>query len=341
MYCAIFKMDATNWTFVWGNILAAVMIFLAMFGTFVALQARGKRPSHPPFLCRSPKCVRCRLKKHRKQIDRLKMDLIDFCHNSNTNELKLCRISGMLDANTLDWQEWTGEKESPGHVVWIVRDLNPDRFWSFEDILERLPDLEVLGSSTAVNTFKHEFDLAYESESKGWLVTDSPQGSCWEVFHLLDQGQEVEENTAICPKSISIIKHLKSVGRHTYSNVFYSVLHPGSVIEPHYGPCNFRLRCHIPLYAPEGYFIAVGKDVASWKENEVLVLNDSFRHHVWSKTADAVSVEEKSVVTSGLRVVLVVDIWHPDVEELERSALESIFSSKHIQIAPDGGPDTS
>ena len=335
------NMDTINWTFVGGNILAAVMVFLAMIGTFFALQLRGNRLSHSSAMCRSPKCVRCRLKKHRKQIDRLKMELMDFSDKSNVSELKLCRISALLETNTRDWQEWTGEQESPEHVVWIMRDLNSNRFWSFGDIVERLPDLEVLGSSTAVNTFRHEFDLAYKSESKGWLVTDTPRGSCWEVFHLLDQGQEVGENTAICPKTMGIIKSLTSVGRHTYSNVLFSVLHPGSEIEPHFGPCNFRLRCHIPLHAPEGYFIEVGKDIASWKENEVLVLNDSFKHRVWSETTDPVSVEEETVAASGVRVVLIVDIWHPDVEEHERSALECIFSSETVWIPLPSAPDTT
>lgn len=333
------KMDATNWTFVLGNILAALMVCLAMFVTFFALQIRGSRPSHSPSLCRSPKCVRCRLKRHRTLIDRLRTDLLNFSDKSNISELELCRVSGVLDASTRDWQEWTGEQGSPEHLVWIMRDLNPNRLWSFGDIFERLPDLEVLSSSTAVKTFQHEFDLAYESESKGWLITDTPQGSCWEVFHLLDQGQEVEENTAICPKTMSIIKGLTSVGRHIYSNVLFSVLHPGSEIEAHYGPCNFRLRCHIPLYAPEGYFIEVGKEVSTWKENEVLVLNDSFKHRVWSETVDSVSTEEETGVASGLRVVLIVDIWHPDVEDHERSALECIFSSKSVQIPPCGALD--
>ena len=307
-----------------------------MFVTLLALQWRGKRPSHSPFQCQLPNCVRCRLKKNRVLVNRLKLDLLDFSRRGDIGELKLSRVSSMLDASPRVWREWTGEDDFPEHGVWIMRELAPDRFWSFGDIVERFPELEVLSSSTAIGTFQREFDAAYESELKGWLVSETPQGSCWEKFHLLDQGQEVEENTIICPQTMSIVKGLQSVGRHMYSNVLFSVLHPGSEIEPHYGPCNFRLRCHIPLYAPEGYFIEVGKEVATWKENEVLVLNDSFRHRVWSETAGHVSNEEETGVASGLRVVLIVDIWHPDVKDHERSALECLFISETLQIPSHG-----
>ena len=87
-------------------------------------------------------------------------------------------------------------------------------------------------------------------------------------------------------------------------------------IAPHYGPCNIRLRVHFPLRVPAGGADAVGMRLAgetlAWREREPLVFDDTYEHSVWNEAgAD--------------RVVLLFDVWHPDLAQAERDALVGMF----------------
>jgi aspartyl/asparaginyl beta-hydroxylase (cupin superfamily) len=58
--------------------------------------------------------------------------------------------------------------------------------------------------------------------------------------------------------------------------------------------------------------IRVGPFVREWKEGSVMVLDDSYNHEVWNDT-------DKS------RVILLVDIWHPDIPPVEKKAIVDLF----------------
>ena len=85
-----------------------------------------------------------------------------------------------------------------------------------------------------------------------------------------------------------------------------------------FGPTNTRLRMHLALTVPpEGQDapeLRVGGVARSWKEGRVLVFDDSFEHHV--------SPNDSTVD----RVVLIVDLWHPQLSPEERAALGDIWS---------------
>ena len=144
------------------------------------------------------------------------------------------------------------------------------------------------------------------------------------------------------------------------SSAFFSVLAPGTHICAHCGPGNFRLRLHLGLRVPhgEGCRIRCADQTRTWREGEVLVLvrrrltptpsgysprhirptpgprrsregrarphlfrrgcacpaqDDAYEHEVWNDTPQA-------------RVVLCVDIWHPDFSEAEVKFLEATLS---------------
>jgi Aspartyl/Asparaginyl beta-hydroxylase len=58
--------------------------------------------------------------------------------------------------------------------------------------------------------------------------------------------------------------------------------------------------------------IQVGTQIREWIPNKALVLDDSFQHEVWN-------------YTNASRVVLLVDIWHPDISMEERKAIVQLF----------------
>ena len=81
--------------------------------------------------------------------------------------------------------------------------------------------------------------------------------------------------------------------------VKYSSLKPGTHILPHTGPSNKRLRAHFCITHTGGARIRVGEEWRTWTEGEVLILDSSFEHEVVHNGKDT-------------RIVLILDIWHPD-----------------------------
>jgi len=92
-------------------------------------------------------------------------------------------------------------------------------------------------------------------------------------------------------------------------------------IEPHLGPTNMRLRCHLGINIPDGDCgLTVGGETRHWREGECLVFDDSLLHESWNRTGQA-------------RVVLVVDLWHPDLTPAEIAYLEGLHRFAAYQAA--------
>ena len=92
-------------------------------------------------------------------------------------------------------------------------------------------------------------------------------------------------------------------------------------IEPHLGPTNMRLRCHLGINIPEGDCgLTVGGETRRWREGECLVFDDSLLHESWNRTEQA-------------RVVLIVDLWHPDLTPAEIAYLEGLHRFAAYQAA--------
>jgi hypothetical protein len=87
---------------------------------------------------------------------------------------------------------------------------------------------------------------------------------------------------------------------------------PHTHIAAHKAGSNLRLRCHLALSIPDGdCAIRVGDEVRHWQESKCIVFDDTFEHEVWNRTDED-------------RLVLLVDLWHPDLTSLERESLEAI-----------------
>eukprot|EP00831_Metopus_contortus_P034939 TRINITY_DN27822_c0_g1_i2.p1 TRINITY_DN27822_c0_g1~~TRINITY_DN27822_c0_g1_i2.p1 ORF type:complete len:138 (+),score=23.70 TRINITY_DN27822_c0_g1_i2:145-558(+) len=102
---------------------------------------------------------------------------------------------------------------------------------------------------------------------------------------------------------------------HLFGNAYFSVLGPNSALKPHSGPSNIKLRCHLTLDSPGDSYIRVGGDFRQWEEGKMLVFDESFSH------------EESNIDAEKERILLVFDIWHPDLIKEERDILLSGFKN--------------
>ena len=88
---------------------------------------------------------------------------------------------------------------------------------------------------------------------------------------------------------------------------------PNSNIDPHCGPTNLRLRCHLPLIVPSGCGINVAGETREWKEGELMVFDDAYEHYVFHNGTSE-------------RLIPLFDMWHPDIGKEERTGIIEMFT---------------
>lgn len=289
-------------------------------------------PASSTSRCTSPSCARCHgeTEIQRKLLQRLNDHVRD---NSSTESQD---VSAYLSQNyarilsTIDsydrkteilssiYQESGRGDVSTKHFahVWMMPGLIRNPLWSAGDHAVMANLFSVFENPGNFERVLQEYKLVSRMEDK-WKMNSIPTGS-WKTYFLMNQGSWVQENSVSCPQTLHLLESSGCLMKGTvFGNVLFSTLKPGSQIEPHTSPCNFRLRCHLALNAFSGFSLQVGKHTATWKTGHLMVFDDSFVHSV-SHDAHGESVVED-------RVVLIFDIWHPDINHTEQQALKYLF----------------
>jgi tetratricopeptide (TPR) repeat protein len=133
----------------------------------------------------------------------------------------------------------------------------------------------------------------------------------WDVLLLYERGRKNAENCALCPVITSIIESHATV-RSLAGLMYVSKTNPGTHIKPHLGPTNVRLRCHLGIKVPEGDCgLRVDDQRLRWTEGRCIVFDDHLEHESWNFTAEP-------------RIVLIIDLWHPDLTPPEIALLEGL-----------------
>ncbi len=138
----------------------------------------------------------------------------------------------------------------------------------------------------------------------------------WSAFYLWKAGAPVAENVARCPATMAALAEapLCRIPGRTPS-ILFSLLRPGMHIAPHNGFMNARYICHLPLIVPEGCAMRVGSQTRSWTEGQACVFDDSIEHEAWNRNPDH------------LRVVLIFDVWRPELTAAEREFVSSVLQA--------------
>jgi aspartyl/asparaginyl beta-hydroxylase (cupin superfamily) len=137
--------------------------------------------------------------------------------------------------------------------------------------------------------------------------------SRWSALHLVKDGLPIESNIKRCPNTYGALSELpiaKINGRSP--NILFSLLKPGARIPPHHGQMNARLLVHLPLIVPSGCELRVGNQIRSVVENKLMIFDDSIEHEA-RNTSDST------------RIVLIFDIWRPELSNEETKVIAGIF----------------
>jgi aspartate beta-hydroxylase len=137
----------------------------------------------------------------------------------------------------------------------------------------------------------------------------------WTGYYFYRHGVRREDNCAECPRTARALDSLPlSRVRDHGPEVLFSVFAPSPHLLPHRGVTNTRLVGHLPLMVPEDCALNVGGEIHAWVEGRAVVFDDTYEHEAWNRG-------------SSTRVVLIFDIWNPDVTDVERAALAALIYS--------------
>jgi hypothetical protein len=129
-----------------------------------------------------------------------------------------------------------------------------------------------------------------------------------ECIYLWKNGSPVPGNAERCPRILHALRNapLARVPNRSPS-ILFSLLEPGAHIPPHNGLVNTRLICHLPLVVPGPNRFRVGNEVRPWVEGRAWAFDDTIEHEAWNDS-------------DRTRVILLFDIWRPELTDEERQA---------------------
>lgn len=148
--------------------------------------------------------------------------------------------------------------------------------------------------------------------NKGHALLDDPR---WSAMHLWRDGAPVPENASRCPATMEALASTPMpIVRGRSPMALFSMLRPRTHIPLHHGMLNTRLICHLPLIVPPGCRLRVGNETRVVKPFVPLIFDDSMEHEAWNDSDE-------------IRIVLLFEIWRPDLDDAERAMLTRMFET--------------
>jgi len=143
-------------------------------------------------------------------------------------------------------------------------------------------------------------------------MLDNP---AWSAFYLWKDGAVVTGNAARCPRTLAALEGAPLCRLPQRSpSILFSLLRPHTRIPPHNGLVNTRLIVHLPLIVPPGCGFRVGNETREWVEGKAWVFDDSIDHEAWNDSDHT-------------RVILLFEVWRPELSEQERALVQAMFSA--------------
>lgn len=148
--------------------------------------------------------------------------------------------------------------------------------------------------------------------NKGHALLDNDD---WSAFHLIENGTPTPGNADHCPATMAALAALPLPQINARSPMaLFSLLTPHTHIPPHWGMLNTRLIVHLPLIVPDGCSLRVGNHTRAVEAGKVMIFDDSIQHEAWNDSA-------------ATRVILLFEIWRPELNEAERAGLTRLFEA--------------
>ncbi len=147
----------------------------------------------------------------------------------------------------------------------------------------------------------------------------------WGAHYFWQNGEIVAEHAAAAPATMAALAAAPiPVIKGRSPMALWSLLKPGTHIQPHHGMLNTRLICHVPLVVNADCALRVGPETRRWEPGKALIFDDSFEHEAWNRGTET-------------RVILLFEIWRPEIGAEERAALTRLFEGIDLLGSAQGG----
>jgi aspartyl/asparaginyl beta-hydroxylase (cupin superfamily) len=141
--------------------------------------------------------------------------------------------------------------------------------------------------------------------------------SDWSALFLCENGRESAEVIARCPATWAALQAAPMPRIANSPTAMFSLLRAGARIAPHTGTHNTRLVCHLPLIVPPNCRFRVGNQIRAWEEGKLLIFDDTIEHEAWNDSSED-------------RMILIFDIWRPELSDQEKREIDALFSGPTI-----------
>lgn len=195
------------------------------------------------------------------------------------------------------------------------RFYDPAEFPWLEPMLAFLPQMQAELAAVLAAGGEGFAPYVHRKENRPAPNTPLLDSPAWTAFHFWQDGVRVEDNAARCPATMEALAHApmpQIPGRSP--NAHWSRLLPGAHIAPHTGMLNTRLICHIPILTAPDCWFRVGSETRGWVDGVPLVFDDSINHEAKNDGPQE-------------RVVLLFEIWRPEIDAADREAIGRIFQA--------------
>ena len=137
----------------------------------------------------------------------------------------------------------------------------------------------------------------------------------WSTLYLWENGGPTPGVAERFPRTMAALEKapLPHIAARAPS-ILFSLLKGGARIAPHHGMINARLICHLPLIVPPGCGFRVGNEKREWEPGKLLIFDDTIEHEAWNDSEED-------------RIVLIFDVWRPELTPDERAAVAVIFEA--------------
>lgn len=137
----------------------------------------------------------------------------------------------------------------------------------------------------------------------------------WSAYYLWQDGVLNADHAKACPETVAALEGLPIPDIATRSPMaLFSVLKARTHIPPHWGMLNTRLIVHLPLIVPPNCRLRVGNEVRPVEAGKAIIFDDSIEHEAWNDSDET-------------RVVLLFEIWRPELDASERKALTTMLEA--------------
>ena len=176
---------------------------------------------------------------------------------------------------------------------------------------------------TAAEVIREELDALDPSQFLQYptMILSSGRWSVLPIFVFGEPAARLLGSRNAFPQTTRILSNLPGgCCSSPLADALFSAHAPHTRLVPHCSWDPFRLRLHLGLHVPEKCGIRVGSEARGWKEGKILAFHDAFEHETWNES------EEQ-------RVVLIADLWHPDLTASEQMAILACTRKKEVRSA--------